>query len=281
MQNPLMYPFSFFKMFSGVEITPVTYKSFVYKKTDSGKELAFDYYPSSSKLPSPVVIVIHGGSWAEGDSKQLPALNSYLANRGYNVAAINYRLAPGFQSPAPVEDTKSALDFIVSNATQLNADTSNIVLLGRSAGGQIALLAAYTYNDPRIKGVVSFYAPADMVWGAQAKAIQWVIDVDKVLKDYIGESYQESPDKYVASSPFEFITPHSTPTLLIHGKNDAMVSFYHTLHMEEKLKANHVKHFILDLANATHGCDYNINGPSGQITTYTIERFINSVTSIK
>ncbi|MCW3070566.1 MAG: esterase/lipase [Bacteroidetes bacterium] len=281
LNNPLQSPFSFFKMFSGVGIKPVDYKIIQYKKLDSGKELAFDYYPSSSGNKSPVVIVIHGGSWAEGDSKQLPALNSYLANRGYNVAAINYRLAPAFQNPAPVEDTRSVIDFITTHHAELNADTSSFVLLGRSAGGQIALLAAYTFNDPKIKGVVSFYAPADMVWGAQVKTNKWVLDVDKVLGDYIGGSYRMVPDKYKASSPFECMTPQSTPTLLIHGKNDAMVSYLHTEHMREKLKANALKHFILDLPLATHGCDYNISGPSGQLSTYVIERFINSVTSRK
>jgi acetyl esterase/lipase len=279
LNDPLATPFSFFKMFSGIGLKQVAYKTIPYKKTDAGKELTFDYYPSSLPGNSPVVIMIHGGSWAEGDSRQLPDLNSYLASRGYNVAAINYRLAPAFQNPAPVEDTKSVMDFIVKNQDELKADTFNFVLAGRSAGGQIALLAAYTLNDPKIKGVISFYAPADMVWGAQVKTNKWVLDVDRVLSDYIGGSYKTVPDKYKASSPIEFITPRSVPTLLIHGKNDAMVSYMHTEHMREKLKANGVKYFVLDLPLATHGCDYNISGPSGQLSTYVTERFLHSVTS--
>lgn len=279
LKDTLNTPFSCFKMFTGININAVEYKTIPYKKLIDGTELTFDYYPSSSKTLSPTVIVIHGGSWALGDSKQLPDLNSYLANRGLNVASINYRLAPAYKNPAPIEDTRTAIDYITRNYLSLNADTSDFVLLGRSAGGQIALLSAYTFNDPRIKGVISFYAPADMVWGAQMKTNKWVLDVDKVLSDYIGGPYKSIPDKYVASSPFEFVTAHSTPTLLIHGKIDAMVSYYHTVHMEEKLKKNGVKYFILSLPNATHGCDYNINGPSGQISTYAIERFIASVIS--
>jgi len=269
-------PFSVSKMFTGIGIKEVDPQIIVYKSIP-GKELAFDYFPSGTNAVSPCVIVIHGGSWAGGDSKQLPDLNSYLANRGYNVAAINYRLAPDFKSPAPVEDAKAVLDHLTKNSDGLKVDTNNFILLGRSAGGQIALLAAYTLHDPRIKGVVSFYAPADMVWGAQIKGNKWVIDTDKVLSDYIGGSYADVPEKYRLSSPYEFVEKTSTPTLIIHGENDCMVSFQHSVHLEEKLDEHHVKNYFLAIPWGTHGCDYNINGPSGQISTYVVERFINSL----
>ncbi|MCW3084208.1 MAG: alpha/beta hydrolase [Bacteroidetes bacterium] len=274
-------PFSFTKMFSGIGAGNATYKTIAYTKSSDAKQLSFDYYPANTNQVAPCVIVIHGGSWAEGDSQQLPALNSYLANHGCNVASVNYRMAPDFKCPAPIEDTKEVMNYIIANAAELKVDTANFILLGRSAGGQIALLAAYTFHDPRIKGVISFYAPADMVWGAQVKGNKWVIDTDKVLSDYIGGLYKDAPEKYKLSSPFEFVESNSTPTLIIHGKHDCMVGFQHSVHLKKKLDNYHVKNYFLDLPWATHGCDYNINGPSGQITTYTIERFINSATSTK
>ncbi|MBA3679955.1 MAG: alpha/beta hydrolase [Bacteroidetes bacterium] len=275
-QEQLQEPYSFGKMFSGIGITDVTPKTLTYKKLTE-KDLNIDFFPSSTNLISPTVIIIHGGSWAEGDSKQLPALNSYLANKGYNVAAINYRLAPKYKSPAPVEDVKDALKYLIANSEKLNIDTSNFVLLGRSAGAQIALCAAYTFNDPKIRGVVSFYGPADMVWGARIKTNKLVLNTDKVFSDYLGGLIDAVPEKYHEAGAVDHITKNSTPTLIIHGEHDAMVAYEHSEHLNKKLEENKVQHYFLDLPWATHGCDYNINGPSGQITTFAIERFLNSV----
>ncbi|PBQ30831.1 alpha/beta hydrolase [Sphingobacteriaceae bacterium] len=271
-------PFSFTKMFSGIGIKEVQPEIFTYKKLPE-RELHLDFYKAALSGKRPCIIVIHGGSWAGGDSKQLPALNSYLSNVGYHVAAINYRLAPTYKSPAPVEDTKEAMQYLISHAENLNIDTTNFVLLGRSAGAQIALVAAYTFHDPNVKGVVSLYGPADMVWGARIKSNKLVLNTDKVFTDYLGALIDVLPEKYHEASSFDFAEQNSPPTLLIHGPNDALVSYYHSVRLNEKLESKHVPHYFLNLPWATHGCDYNICGPSGQISTYSIERFINSVTN--
>lgn len=274
----LKQPYSFIKMFSGIGIKEIEPQILAYKKLPE-RDLNIDFYSSQTNSKAPCVIFIHGGSWAEGDSKQLPALNSYLANKGYHVAAINYRLAPKYKSPAPVEDVKDVLNYLKSNSEKLKIDTANFVLLGRSAGGQIALCAAYIFNDPNIKGVVSFYAPADMVWGARIKTNKLVLNTDKVFTDYLGGLIDAVPEKYHEAGAVDHVNNNSTPTLIIHGPNDAMVAYQHSEHLNKKLEENKVQHYFLDLPWATHGCDYNINGPSGQITTFAIERFLNSVTN--
>lgn len=276
-KKQLAQPFSFVKMFLGIGIEKKEPQILTYK-TLPEKALTLDFY-SAGKIKSPCIIVIHGGSWSQGNSKQLPDLNYYLSSRGYHVAAINYRLAPQYKSPAQVEDTREALNYLVKHSKELNIDTANFVLLGRSAGGQIALVSAYTFNDPRVKGVISFYGPADMVWGGRVKVGKRVLNTERVFDEFLGGNIDQVPGKFKESSAMEYVTQNSTPTLLIHGENDAMVSFQHSIHLDKKLKKNSVNHYFLDLPWATHGCDYNINGPSGQISTYTIERFINSVTS--
>lgn len=270
----LQQAFSFPVMLSGIGIKPVTFRSFMYKN-----RLLLDFYPATTTGKAPCIVVIHGGSWAGGDSRQLPDLNSYLAGRGYHVAAINYGLAPECKSPSQVNDTRDAIAYLTREAGKLNIDTSKFVLLGRSAGGQIALVAAYGLNNPNIKGVVSIYSPADMVWGGRTKGNPLVLNTDKVFKDYLGGTIDEVPEKYAESSACEYVTQHSTPTLIIHGANDAMVAYEHSTRLDKKLTEQGVKHYFLNLPWATHGCDYNINGPSGQLSTFTIERFINSVTN--
>jgi acetyl esterase/lipase len=264
--------FSFLKLFSSSNKTHVGYQNLAYSN-----DLTLDFYPSQLTGRRPCVIVVHGGSWSSGDSKQLPELNSYLARKGYNVASINYRLAPKYQAPLALEDVKQAFTYLRKNAEKLNIDTNNFVLLGRSAGAQIALLAAYTQHQRGLKGVIDFYGPADMVWGYSAPASKLVMDSRGVMERYLGGTYKIVPDKYAASSPIEFVNKQIPPTLIIHGDNDVLVSPIHSRKLNEKLRQNSIKHFYLDLPWATHGFDYNINGPGGQLSTYVVERFLNAV----
>lgn len=274
----LKKPYSFFSMFSAIDdkaIAPQTYTYHQYSDID----LQMDFYSVKAASKKPCVIVIHGGSWSGGDCKQLPELNSYLAKRGYQVASVEYRLAPQYKNPQPVEDVRNAIKYLKINAEKLQIDTNNFVLLGRSAGAQIALLAAYTLKNEGIKGVVDFYGPADMVFGYLLPANPLVLDSHKVMEDYLGGIYQQIPVKYEASSPILHADKQSVPTLLIHGKNDVLVSYQHSVHLNTKLNQLGVKHYLLSLPWATHGCDFNLNGPSGQLATYTVERFLNVVTA--
>ena len=279
-QPHLKKPYSFFSMFSGIDEKAIMPQTFTYQKYP-GVNLQLDFYPAKTAGKKPCVIVIHGGSWSGGDRKQLPELNSYLARRGYQVASMEYRLAPQYQNPQPVADVKSVIGYLKSNAEKLQIDTNNFVLLGRSAGAQIALLAAYTLKNKCIKGVIDFYGPADMVFGYFVPSNPLVLDSHKVMEDYLGGTYKQVPTNYAASSPILFANSRSVPTLLIHGKNDVLVSYQHSVRLNFKLNQLGVKHYFLSLPWATHGCDYNLNGPSGQLATYTVERFLNVVTATK
>jgi acetyl esterase/lipase len=266
--------FSFFRLFKN-PVKQVKYTTLTYSETN---QLSMDYYPAAGTGKKPCVIVVHGGSWSSGDSKQLPELNSHLAAQDYNVAAINYRLAPKYQAPFAIDDVEQAIAYLCKNADKLNMDTNNFVLLGRSAGAQIALLYGYTKHQHKIKGVIDFYGPADMVWGYSAPANKLVMDSRAVMENYLGGTYKAVPAKYLASSPIAYVNEQTIPTLIIHGDNDVLVSPIHSRKLTVKLQQNGVKHFYLDLPWATHGFDYHINGPGGQLSTYVTERFLNSIT---
>ena len=269
-------PFSFSKLFRKAKNIP--YHTLTYAKYPD-TSMTLDFYPSVIAGKKPCVIVVHGGSWAGGDSQQLPELNSYLAEKGYNVASLNYRLAPKYQTPAPVEDIRNAMIFLRGHAGELHIDANNFVLLGRSAGAQIALLAAYTLkNEPDLKGVVDFYGPADMVWGYSIPSNPLIMDSRKVMGDYVGGTYKQVPQKYLNCSPLEFVSRQSVPTLIVHGTNDVLVSPEHSRRLNLKLQQNDIKHYWLKLPWATHGFDFNLNGPGGQLSTYAVETFLNTVT---
>lgn len=269
-------PFSLVTMLTGNPYPELPCRTLTYS-ADTKCLLRMDFYPAQMKGPRPCVIVIHGGSWSSGNSRALPQLNSYLSRLGYHVAAINYRLAPDYLCPAPVEDVYSAMDYLRRHQADLQIDTNNFILLGRSAGAQVAMLAAYRQPVSGLKGVIDFYGPADMVWGYSAPANPWVMDSRRVLENYLGGRYQDVPQHYINSSPIEFVNRESVPTLLLHGEHDVLVAYEHSIRLSKRLAANGVKHFFLSLPWATHGFDYNINGPGGQLSTYAIERFIRTV----
>jgi len=262
------------RMFFHTPLVP--YETFSYAKQDS-EDLTMDFYHAGRPGRRPCIVVIHGGSWCGGNSQQLPELNSELARQGFQVVSINYRLAPKYISPAPVEDIKIAIGYLKQHAYELKIDTNNFILLGRSAGAQLAMVAAYTLDIPGIRGVVNFYGPTDMIWGYSLPVNSYIMDSKKVLEDFLGGPYSKVPQNYLSSSPVEVVNRKSVPTLIIHGENDALVDFEHSRRLVKKLSDNNVPHYLLSLPWATHGCDYTLTGPSGQLTTYAVGYFAKHV----
>ena len=264
-------PFHPVKMITGIGAKEVSFKTLIY---DSANSLTLDFYPSAIGGNRPCVVVIHGGSWAGGDSRQLFELSSELAKAGYHVASINYRLAPQHHFPAPLEDVKTAMNYLCAHALSFSIDTAAFTLLGRSAGGQIALSAAYLANDKRINGVISFYGPTDMIWGYENPTSPLVLDSRKVMEDYLGGTLQQVPQQYAQSSATETVSSRIPPTLLFYGENDPLVSPRHGDRLTKKLDEKGIKYFSLYLPWATHGFDYTINGPAGQLSTWAVKEFL-------
>ncbi len=270
-------PYSFTRMISGIGDNKVSYTTYPYA-VHTGVNLTLDFYKAQQAGKQPCIVIAHGGSWKSGNSHELPDIDWYLARQGYNVASINYRLAPTYKSPAPIEDMQAAIAYLKSHAAELNIDTNNFVLLGRSAGGHIVLESAYTLHDPCIKGVVGLYGPTDMEWAYNHPDNPLVMDSRKVMEDFLGGSDTQVPQQYADGSPINFVTPHSPATLLIHGQNDAHVNYELSQMLDKKLEENKVPHLLLGPPWATHGCEYSLNSPSGQLAKYTIERFVHRVT---
>ena len=154
-------------------------------------------------------------------------------------------------------------------------DMDRVALLGRSAGGQIALAAAHDAQPlSGIKGVIVFYAPNDLFFSWRVPGPKRVIDSRRLLRQYLGGSPAEVSERFTQASPLLRAGARSPATLMIHGGRDELVWSIHENRLSEKLKAAGVAHYYLDLPWATHGCDYNFSGPCGQISTYAIERFL-------
>ena len=269
-------PLNAFDLFRGIPVPPSQPQTFPYARRGE-RDLKLDFYRAAGNKTAPCVVLVHGGGWDGGARSQLPDLNAFLAAEGYAVATLEYRLAPGHTYPAPVEDTREALDWLKSHATDLGIAADRFVLMGRSAGGQIALQAAYVDPDPAVKGVIAFYAPADMVFGYSLPTNPLIMDSRQLMVNYLGGKYEPHPQAYVASSPVEHLSAATVPTLLLHGRPDVLVSYQHTVHLRDKLGQLGVRHFEVDLPWGAHGFDFVFRGPGSQVSLYFIERFLAAV----
>jgi acetyl esterase/lipase len=236
--------------------------------------LELDFYRNHENAKQPCVIVVHGGGWDSGDRKQLSELNFYLASKSIAVASITYRLAPRHHFPAPLEDLRMARKYLTEHSDTLGINPIQFFYLGRSAGGQIVLTESYTNPDPSVKGVIAFYAPADMAWGYNFPCWKFVMDSRRVQRDYMGGSPEETGDAYVKASANRIVTSDAPATLMLCGRNDVLTSFHHNTRLIEALKPHKVPYFLLDLPWGVHGFDFHFNGVSSQLSRYCVEQFV-------
>ena len=261
----------------GVSAGDVIVDEHVYNVVN-GERLTLDLYrPEFGVESRPVVMVIHGGGWTNGTKREFPSLSRYLAARGYVVASIDYRLAPEWRFPAPQDDLVAAIQYVKDLETTHGVDPTRIALLGRSAGGQIAMMGAYASTDRSIRGVISLYGPAALRWGYHNPATERIVDSSGALEDYLGGPPDTHGPQYDAAEPARSVTSASPPTLFIHGLRDEHVSPFHAEIVSARLLDEGVPHVVLRLPWATHGCDYVFSGPCGQLTTFAVEQFLGAV----
>ena len=91
--------------------------------------------PETDKLP--VIVNVHGGGFVYGSKEVYQFYCASLAERGFAVVNINYRLAPKYKFPTPIKDLNAVLHWLVANQKEYPLDLNNVILIGDSAGAQI------------------------------------------------------------------------------------------------------------------------------------------------
>ena len=243
--------------------------------------LVLDFYPATAAgppaAPAACVIVIHGGGWDGGDRRQLVGLNHGLACKGFAVAAISYRLAPAYPWPAQRDDVLAAIAWLKAHACELGFNPARLVLLGRSAGGQIATAVGYL-GDPAIRGVVALYAPHDMPFVWSVSRADDALNSLKLMRQFMGGSPEGREALYESASGQALVRRGVTPpTLLLHGTIDTLSWVRHSRRLAAALGAAQVPHAFVELPWATHGFEVNPGGPGGQLTAFALEWFLAAV----
>jgi acetyl esterase len=105
-------------------------------------------YDPGGDARRPVVVHLHGGAWVFGDLDTHDGICRILAQRtGAAVLAVDYRLAPEHPHPAAIEDVEAAATWLREGGAGAGVDASRLALLGDSAGGNLAAVAARRARD--------------------------------------------------------------------------------------------------------------------------------------
>jgi acetyl esterase/lipase len=213
------------------------------------------YLPENRNTGSTkVMILIHGGAWMEGDKVDFVSYITSLKKKlpDYAFININYRLATQIANhfPAQENDVQSAIEFVnKKRAEYLISD--KFILLGASAGGHLALLQAYKHtNLVKVKAVVSFFGPSDLVDLYNSQSNSYYQYGFQLL---IGGTPVSNPSIYQQSSPLYFAGVQSCPTLLLHGGKDPLVPSAESVTLKNKLTASGVKADVVIYPSEGHG----------------------------
>ncbi|WP_258103445.1 alpha/beta hydrolase [Marinoscillum sp. MHG1-6] len=205
---------------SGVSGSIESEKSMIYQSIGERKLLANLFYPKVSQGKRPAVLIIHGGGWRSGDPSLMTAMAERLAANGYFVMAPEYRLSLEAQYPAGVLDLYDALEWMTQNAKKYQIDTDQLVVMGCSAGAQLAALVGTTYNqkdnfyDINVKGRIAAIVVVDGVLAfkhpdsAEGEVASW----------WLGGTWEEKPDIWTEASALTHVDKWTPPTIFLASK---------------------------------------------------------------
>jgi acetyl esterase len=188
-----------------------------------GQSLRLDAHLPEGDGPFPGVIVVHGGGWVAGDRRSnVEPLFAPLLESGFACFSVSYRLANGIANfGSAVEDIEQAARYLQRTAPEFQVNPERLSLLGESAGGHLAAMAAIGSAGSIVKAVVCLYAPADLEQLARASKL-----LPEVLRQVQGTPFERVVvDRLRSLSPMLQARAGLPPFLLIHGTADRLVPF--------------------------------------------------------
>lgn len=231
----------------------------------------------------PAVIVVHGGGWRSGERSDFPSWDAWLADEGYVVFDIDYRLSPPPSWREAPADVACAVGWVKENAARYGVDPERVALMGRSAGGHLALLTAYTggrtaptpgcaardIRDTGVAAVAAFYPPTDL---PRLSTMGYLPGMD----GFVGGSPSAVPGRYRNLSPVSHVDSGDPPSFLAYGGDDRIVPPGQSGLLGERLREAGVPHRLVELPWANHTFDFLWGGWSSQITRHSLKVFLES-----
>ena len=252
-------------------------------------------------------IYLHGGNWYLFDKDfGTRSFFRHLANQGHVIMDAAYRLCPEVDIYGMIGDVKRAIAWMKANTARYQVNPERIVLAGGSAGGHLALLAAYTPDvsaltpqelqgrDLSVRAVISCYGPTDLrACYEHLEEIRMIgmpkVEIGlpasgKIKKNFadagrldilLGGHLHEIPEIYDLASPATHVKPGCPPTLLIQGAPDIIAPVAATIGLHRRLTECGVPAINIVYPLTNHAFDLLPEvSPPGQATLYDIERFL-------
>jgi len=195
----------------------------------------------------PLVMNIHGGFWrAKYDLAHAGHLCAALTAKGFATWNIEYRRVgnPGGGWPGTFEDIRSAYRYLPQLAKQYDLDATKALVMGHSAGGQLALCLGA--HEPSLRRVLSLAGVVDLT-----QAWEQHLSNDAVV-EFLGGKPKEVPEHYREADPMQFAIDHATTQWLIHGAGDDVVPpYFSRQYAEQKQKRGEDVHY-LEISTAGH-----------------------------
>jgi acetyl esterase/lipase len=240
-----------------------------YAGNENPKQMVDVYLPKkrNSEKPLPVIALIHGGGWVNGDRLGYAAQAIQLARTGdYAAVTVGYRLTKEAHWPAQVHDCKAAIRWIRAHAKELNLDADKIAVWGSSAGGHLSSLLGTsgdvkelegdlgpnTSFSSRVQCVVNLCGPEDFT-----QALMFDKEDKPIWKDYavsglLGGSAQEKTTEAKAASPVTHVSKDDPPFITFHGTKDQRVAFLHATLIHEALGKAGVSSAVIPITDGGH-----------------------------
>jgi acetyl esterase/lipase len=203
-----------------------------------GVELAGDLYLPKGAKTAPALVAVHGGGWVQGVRAAFQYWGPYLASRGIAVFSISYRLATkGKMFPQAVQDVLAGVQFVRGKAGEFGIDPARIGLMGASAGGHLAALAAlsgkkfiggypqdpFASTSAEVKALIGVYGVYDLA--AMWTTYQLQGGLDNNIQKFLGAPPMENRQLYFDASPTSYATlaGNKIGVLLATGTADDLV----------------------------------------------------------
>lgn len=182
-----------------------------------GERNRVDFFPAavgSTSGPAPTLVAIHGGLWCLFDKWMMHFLAGAFTARGFNVAAINYGLAPARSLTQIVADCRAAVRWVYERADELGVDRARISLLGHSAAGQLAAVVAGTRWDQLDAGL-----PPQIVH--RLVGVSGFYDIEPVRQTGFHDMVRFPNAEYREWNPLHLVAAHHPPALLLIGERES------------------------------------------------------------
>jgi acetyl esterase/lipase len=173
------------------------------------RDLAVEVFAPTGPALESCVILLHGGAWMFGSPADMAPQADALAAEGFTCIAAEYRLSPEAPWPAQLHDVTDVIAWARTQATALGFSADRIALLGASAGGHLALMAA-----PQAAAVVAVCAPPALVLPPAEAG-------PNPIAALLGPGADAAAAR--AASPAAHVSAAYPPVCLIGGGRDALV----------------------------------------------------------